>query len=152
MLSKGENAPSFALPDSGGTTVRLGDFKGRYLVVYFYPRDSTPGCTIEAQQFTALLDEFDKANAAVVGISTDSMRSHCAFAEKYSLGVTLLSDESHAVTDAYGAWQQKKSGMGTVRTTVLVGPAGTVERVWENVQADGHAREVLAAIPRTTGS
>jgi peroxiredoxin Q/BCP len=130
--------------------VSLGDYQGRNVVVYFYPRDSTPGCTIEAHDFSALLADFAARNAVVIGISTDSVASHCDFSAKENLKVTLLSDPQHATIEAYGAWQEKsimgRLGFATMRTTVLVGPGGRVSRVWERVKAAGHAAEVLAAL------
>ena len=149
-LETGDTAPGFALEDEHGTTVSLGDYAGKRVVVYFYPADSTPGCTKEACQFSDLLDDFAASGVDVVGISPNNAASHQRFRAKYSLKVRLLSDPDHGAMEAYGAFGEKtlygKKTVGVIRTTVLVGPDGKVERAWYNVRADGHAAKVLAAL------
>lgn len=149
-LETGDLAPDFALLDENGDTVRLADFAGRRVVVYFYPADDTPGCTKEACQFTERTDSFRAAGADIVGISPDGADTHRRFREKYGLKVRLLSDPSHAVMESYGAWGEKtlygRKSVGVIRSTVLIGPDGRVERAWYHVRADGHAEKVLAAL------
>jgi peroxiredoxin Q/BCP len=149
-LTVGDPAPPIDLPDEHGRTVSLSDFAGRRVVVYFYPRDDTPGCTKEACQFTELFTAFADVATDVVGISSDSAAAHQKFRAKYGLAITLLTDADHSVMEAYGAWGEKKnygkSYMGIIRSTFLIGPDGTIERAWYNVRADGHARAVLDAI------
>ena len=146
----GDRAPEVALPDETGTIHRLSDQRGRWTLVYFYPEDDTPGCTTEACQFRDLHDDIVDEGAQVWGISPDGASSHRRFREKFSLPFTLLSDEDHAVAEAYGAWALKKNYgreyLGIVRSSFLVDPTGTVARVWPRVKADGHAAEVLAAL------
>lgn len=124
-------------------------------MLYFYPRDNTPGCTVEAREFTELLPEFEKLGAAVIGVSKDSLESHRRFAEKHGLKVTLLSDPEHRVIEAYGAWAKKKMRgreyWGTVRTTYLIDPEGRVAKVWRRVRARGHAAKVLEELRRLVG-
>ena len=150
MLAIGSKAPSFKLKDSKGTLVSLSDFKGKQVVIYFYPKDDTPGCTIEAKEFTDHLPQFKKKNAVVIGISKDSTESHDKFICKYDLKLTLLSDPEHQTIEAYGAWQEKKNYgktyMGIVRTTNLIDAKGKVKKVWEKVKALGHAREVFESL------
>lgn len=147
MVTVGKKAPSFTLQDSTGKQCSLADFKGKQVVLYFYPKDDTPGCTIEANQFTALIDQYTKKNTVVLGVSRDSTASHDTFICKYNLKVRLLSDPDHTTIEAYGAWQEKnnygKKSMGIVRTTVLIDKDGLVKKVWEKVNAQGHAQEVL---------
>jgi peroxiredoxin Q/BCP len=149
-LATGDQAPPFALPDQDGTTVSLADFAGKRVVVYFYPRDDTPGCTKEACQFNDNLREFSRAGVPVLGVSGDKAEKHRAFREKYGLTFPLLTDADHAVGEAYGAWGEKtlygKKSIGVIRSTFLVGPDGTVERAWYHVKADGHAAKVLAEV------
>jgi peroxiredoxin Q/BCP len=146
----GEPAPEFALPDEMGATRRLAEQRGRWTVIYFYPKDDTPGCTVEACQFRDLHGELRSVDADVWGISPDGAASHHQFREKFGLPFTLLSDEDHAVAEQYGAWRLKsmygKEFMGIARSSFLVDPEGTVVRTWPAVKADGHAAEVLAAI------
>ena len=146
----GDRAPEVALRDESGTIHRLSDQKGRWTLVYFYPEDDTPGCTTEACQFRDLHDDIQDEGAEVWGISPDGAASHHRFREKFSLPFTLLSDEDHAVAEAYGAWALKKNYgreyMGIVRSSFLIDPAGKIARAWPRVKADGHAAEVLAAL------
>jgi peroxiredoxin Q/BCP len=149
-LSVGDVAPAIALPDENGKTVTLAEYAGRRVVVYFYPRDDTPGCTKEACQFTDLFASFAELGVEILGISADSAAAHQKFRAKYDLKITLLTDADHAVMEAYGAWGEKKnygkSYMGIIRSTVLVGADGKVERAWYGVRADGHAQAVFDAL------
>ncbi|MBV9564233.1 MAG: peroxiredoxin [Bradyrhizobium sp.] len=148
-LREGAAAPQFRLPRDGGDNVALSDFAGKKLVLFFYPRADTPGCTREAIDFTRLADAFAEAGTAVVGISADPIKAQDAFRDKHKLAVPLLSDEQHGVLEAYGAWAEKsmygKTFLGILRTTLLIGPDGRIARVWRRVKVDGHADEVLAA-------
>jgi peroxiredoxin Q/BCP len=148
-LAIGDKAPAFTLPRDGGGSVSLSDFKGRKLVLYFYPRADTPGCTREAIDFTRLRPQFAKAGTEVLGVSADPVKAQDAFKKKHDLTVGLLSDETHKMLEAYGAWGKKsmygKSFMGIVRMTLLIGPNGKIARIWPKVKVDGHADEVLAA-------
>lgn len=148
-LAEGMSAPDFALLRDDGSTVRLADYAGRKLIVFFYPRADTPGCTRESIDFSRLAKKFEHADTAVLGISADEVKAQAKFRDKHALTVPLGSDTDHAVIEAYSAWGEKsmygKSFMGVLRTTVLVGRAGKVERIWRNVKVDGHADEVLAA-------
>lgn len=150
MLEEGQRAPAFTLQAADGKTVKLADYAGKSLVVYFYPRDDTPGCTREAQAFNQALPKLAKLGAAVVGVSKDSTASHCKFRDKYALEFPLLSDPDTAVIQKYGAWGEKnmygKKSMGIVRTTVIVGADGKVKKVWRRVKVDGHVDAVLAAL------
>jgi peroxiredoxin Q/BCP len=146
----GDPAPEVELPDETGVVHRLADQRGRWTVLYFYPKDDTPGCTIEACQFRDLDGGIRESGATVWGVSADDARSHRRFREKFSLSFPLLSDVDHAVTERYGAWQEKsmlgKTYMGIVRSTFLIDPEGRIAQAWPKVKADGHAAEVLAAI------
>ncbi len=148
-LAVGSKAPAFKLPRDGGATVSLGDFKGRKLVVYFYPRADTPGCTRESIDFSKLKKDFEKAETDVLGVSADPVAAQDKFKAKHDLTVPLASDEAHEMLTAYGAWGKKsmygKTFMGIVRMTVLIGPDGRVAQVWPKVKVDGHAAEVLKA-------
>ncbi|MCA1415035.1 peroxiredoxin [Bradyrhizobium sp. NBAIM20] len=148
-LAEGQKAPAFRLPRDGGDVVTLADYAGRKLVLFFYPRADTPGCTREAIDFTRLADAFAAAGTAVIGISADPLRAQEKFRDKHKLGVPLISDETHEMLEAYGAWGEKsmygKSFLGILRTTILVGADGKVARIWRNVRVDGHADEVLEA-------
>ena len=148
-LAPGQAAPDFDLPADGGGRVRLADFKDRPLVLYFYPKDDTPGCTKEAQGFAAAAPEFAAAGVAVVGVSKDDVASHEKFKAKYGLPFALASDESGATVEAYGSWVEKsnygRSYMGIDRSTFLIDGTGTVRRVWRQVKVPGHVEEVLAA-------
>ena len=149
VLAEGQKAPSFRLPRDGGSVVTPADYAGQKLVLFFYPRADTPGCTREAIDFTRLKDAFAAAGTAVLGISADPLKAQEKFRDKHSLGIPLISDETHEMLEAYGAWGEKsmygKSFLGILRTTVLVGADGKVTKVWRNVRVDGHADEVLAA-------
>ena len=147
-VEAGQPAPEFDLPTAGGRA-RLGDFKGRPLVIYFYPKDDTPGCTKEAQGFAEASPEFQAAGVALVGISKDSAASHDRFRAKYDLPFTLASDEHGGVVEAYGSWVEKsmygRKYMGIDRSTFLIDCDGKVRSVWRNVKVPGHVAEVLAA-------
>jgi peroxiredoxin Q/BCP len=149
-LTVGGKAPAFKLPRDGGGTVSLADFKGKALVLYFYPRADTPGCTRESIDFSKLKPQFAKAGADILGISADPVAAQDKFKAKHDLTVALGSDETHKMLEAYGAWGKKsmygKSFMGIIRMTVLVGPDGRIARIWPKVRVDGHAAEVLAAV------
>jgi thioredoxin-dependent peroxiredoxin len=148
-LDVGDKAPNFKLQGDDGDTVSLADFKGRKLVLYFYPRADTPGCTREAIDFSKLRAAFAKADADVVGVSADPVKAQDAFKKKHKLSIALLSDETHAMLEAYGVWGKKsmygKTFMGINRITYLIRPDGRVAQVWPKVKVDGHAAEVLAA-------
>ncbi len=148
-LKVGEPAPAFTLPATGGTPISLDALKGRKVVLYFYPKDDTSGCTKEAQEFNALKNEFTAAGAEIVGVSPDGVKSHDKFREKYGLGFPLASDEDKAMLEAYGVWVEKsmygRKYMGVERTTVLVDAQGRVARIWPKVKVPGHAAEVLEA-------
>lgn len=150
MPKEGDEAPDFTLPDQNGTPVHLADLRGQPVVLFFYPRAMTPGCTNEARDFSALKPEFDKAGARVLGISKDSVERQKKFAEKEGLTVTLLSDAESDVCERYGVWKEKtnygKTYMGIERTTFLIGPGGRILRVWPKVKVAGHAAEVLEAV------
>ncbi len=148
MLETGNKAPCFTLPDKDGREVSLDSFKGRKVVLYFYPRDNTPGCTRQACAFAAAYEDFKKLGVAVVGISKDSTASHIKFAEKYSLPFTLLSDPERKAIEAYGVWQEKKNcgkvAMGVVRTTFIIDKNGIIEKVMPKVKPDTNAAEIIA--------
>ena len=145
----GKSAPDFTLPTDGGGKVKLSEFKGRKVVLYFYPKDDTSGCTLEAVTFTTLASEFTAAGAVVIGVSPDSVASHDKFKVKHALGVILAADEDRKVLEAYGVWGEKsmygRKYMGVLRTTFLIGPDRKIAEVWENVKVKGHAEAVLAA-------
>jgi thioredoxin-dependent peroxiredoxin len=148
-LAESAPAPDFRLACDGGGTVSLQNFKGRKLVLFFYPRADTPGCTIEARDFSRLQPAFAKAGVAVVGVSADPVKKQDAFKAKHQLTTPLASDETHAMLAAYGAWGEKskygKTYFGVIRTTVLIGEDGRILRIWPKVKVGGHADEVLAA-------
>ena len=145
----GSKAPAFKLLRDGGGSVSLGDFKGRKLVVYFYPRADTPGCTRESIDFSKLKKDFEKADTDVLGVSADPVAAQDKFKAKHDLTIPLASDEAHKMLTAYGAWGKKsmygKTFMGIIRMTVLIGPDGRVAQLWPKVRVDGHAAEVLKA-------
>jgi len=148
-LQEGVKAPSFKLTADNGEKIALADFKGKKLVLFFYPRADTPGCTKESVAFSALKKEFAKIDTAVVGISADPVNAQCAFKKKHSLKVPLLSDETKKTIEAYGAWGERsmygRKFMGIIRTTVLIDADGKVARIWPKVKVEGHAEEVLEA-------
>jgi peroxiredoxin Q/BCP len=148
-LSVGDFAPDFTLPGDGSATVSLAAYRGKKVVLYFYPKDDTSGCTKEAIEFNGLKAEFAKANTVIIGLSPDSAKSHDKFKAKYELGFTLAADEEKSALEAYGVWVEKsmygRKYMGVERTSVLVGEDGTVLAVWPKVKVDGHAAEVLKA-------
>ncbi|PKL15794.1 MAG: thioredoxin-dependent thiol peroxidase [Spirochaetae bacterium HGW-Spirochaetae-5] len=154
QLKIGNKAPDFKLPDAEGELVSLNDYKDRWLVLYFYPKDSTSGCTTEAVDFTGSLPEFKRLGAAVAGVSPDSCKSHQKFIIKHDLAVTLLSDEEKTVLEKYGVWQMKKmygkDYFGVVRTTFLIGPDGKIRHIWDKVKVAGHVDEVLAKLMELT--
>jgi peroxiredoxin Q/BCP len=145
----GSKAPAFSLPRDGGGKISLADFKGQNLVLYFYPRADTPGCTIESKAFSSLSKAFAKAGTAVVGVSADPVKAQDAFKAKHGLAVPLASDETHRMLEAYGVWGEKsmygKKFMGITRTTFLIDQEGRIARIWPKVKVEGHAEEVLAA-------
>ena len=149
-LIEGATAPAFSLPRDGGDNVALADYTGKKLVLFFYPRADTPGCTREAIDFTRLQGAFADEGAAVLGISADTVKAQESFRAKHQLSVPLISDEQHEMLEAYGAWGEKsmygRSFMGIIRTTVLIGADGRIAKIWRNVRVDGHADEVLAAV------
>lgn len=149
MLKPGNTAPSFTTKDGAGHTVKLKDFKGQKVVLYFYPKDDTPGCTKEACSFRDDFATFKKRGINVLGVSPDSEASHKKFADKYKLPFTLLSDPDHAIAEAYGTYGQKKfmgrTYMGILRTTFLIDEKGKIKKVFEKVKPDEHSREVLEA-------
>jgi thioredoxin-dependent peroxiredoxin len=150
MLEIGGTAPDFTLPRDGGGTVTLSALRPKAVVLYFYPKDDTPGCTVEALDFTARAGEFEAAGAVVLGISKDPVKSHDKFVAKHSLGIALVSDAEADTCERYGTWGEKKNYgktyMGITRTTVLVDGAGKIARVWPKVKVEGHAEEVLEAV------
>jgi peroxiredoxin Q/BCP len=149
-IVQGQKAPEFALPADGGGEVTLAAMKGRTVVLYFYPKADTPGCTNEAKDFTALAAEFEAAGATIIGVSKDPVKKLDRFKAKYDLAVSLASDETAGVTEAYGLWVEKsmygKTYMGIERATVLIDGEGVIRRVWRKVSVKGHADEVLAAV------
>jgi thioredoxin-dependent peroxiredoxin len=150
MLEEGKKAPAFALPNQHGKKLSLKDFAGKKLVLYFYPRDSTPGCTTEALGFHAAKKQLAALNAVVLGVSKDSAASHCKFIEKQGLGFDLLTDADGAVLDKYGAWGEKvlygKKSLGILRSTVLIDEQGVVRKVFPKVRVNGHVDAVLEAL------
>ena len=152
MPEAGSSAPTFTLLADDGSKVRLADFKGAPVVLYFYPKDATPGCTVEAQEFRDAMPSFQKLGVEVVGISPDSVESHCKFAGKQSLNFHLLADIDHKVAEKYGVWVEKslygRRFWGVQRTTFLIGPDGTIRHVWHKVTPKGHPAEVLTEAKR----
>ena len=150
MLKEGQKAPSFSLSDEKGQEVSLGDFKGKKVVLYFYPKDLTPGCTQEACDFRDNWGALKKKGAVVLGVSADPVKKHVTFKDKYKLPFTLLSDEAKKMLKAYGVWQKKKfmgrKFMGIVRSTFLIDEAGKIEKIWAPVSVKGHAEEVLQSL------
>jgi peroxiredoxin Q/BCP len=150
----GANAPDFELESDAGARMGLRDFEGEWLVLYFYPRDNTPGCTREAQEFTKAAPRLRKLGARVAGVSRDSVKSHCSFRDKISIGFPLLSDPGLIAHKSYSAWGEKlmygKRIEGALRTTFLIAPNGRIAQVWRNVRVDGHADAVVAALTAAT--
>jgi peroxiredoxin Q/BCP len=150
MVTEGSAAPEFTLPRDGGGEVSLSGLKGKKVVLYFYPKDDTSGCTTEAINFTSHLAAFEAAGAVILGVSKDSVASHDKFRKKHELGVTLLSDAESDVCESYGVWAEKsmygKKYMGIERSTFLIDGTGKVARAWRKVKVPGHAEEVLAAV------
>jgi len=150
MIETGDKAPGFSLPDQTGDTVTLDDFKGKKIVLYFYPKDSTPGCTTEARDFSALKAEFAAEGAVILGASKDSVKRHQNFIGKQDLSISLLSDEEGALCETYAVWVQKKlygrEYMGIERATFLIDEAGVIRNIWRKVKVKGHAAEVLEAV------
>ncbi|MEH2439687.1 thioredoxin-dependent thiol peroxidase [Nostoc sp.] len=146
----GQPAPDFSTPDQNGNSLTLDDFSSQWVVVYFYPKDDTPGCTTEATDFTELYQDFSTLGAKILGVSPDSGKSHCKFISKHNLSITLLSDPEHILTEAYGAWRLKKfmgkEYMGVARSTFLISPDRIIAYAWPNVKAKGHAQAVLTKI------
>lgn len=149
-LQIGDRAPDFTLKNQSEEDVSLSEYAGSWLVLYFYPKDNTSGCTLEAKEFTCLVDDFSDLNAMVIGVSKDSIKSHNNFIEKHDLGFELLSDPEHEVMEKYGVWQIKKlygrMFMGVVRSTFLISPEGEIAHVWYKVKAKGHAEKVLETL------
>ena len=150
LIDEGKKAPAFSLKDQNGETHKLSDFAGRSVILYFYPKDDTPGCTKESCDFRDNLVRFNASKAAVLGISILDEKSKAKFAKKYDLNFPLLADADHEIAEKYGVWQKKmrygRSYMGIVRTTYLIGPDGKVAHRWDKVNVDGHAEEVLKAL------
>jgi peroxiredoxin Q/BCP len=149
-LAVGQKAPDFELPRDGGGTLRLSDFAGKPVVLYFYPQDDTETCTAEAIEFSRMKPEFAKLGAAVIGISPDSIKKHDKFKKKHGLAIDLLADEDMKALNAYGVWSEKtmfgRTYVGVVRTTFLIGPDGRIAGIWRKVRVRGHAQQVLAAL------
>jgi peroxiredoxin Q/BCP len=150
ILEAGSKAPDFELSNKDGKKIGLNDFAGKYVVLYFYPKDNTSGCTKEAVAFSEMLSDFQKKNAVILGISPDSEKSHQRFVEKHGLRVELLSDPDHVVCEAFGVWQQKKmcgrEYMGVLRSTFVINPEGVIEKSWAKVKVDGHAQNVFQTL------
>jgi len=150
MITQGISAPDFTLPQDGGSDVTLSALKGNPVIVYFYPKDNTPGCTTEALDFTARQQEFADLNCTVLGVSKDSVKKHANFRTKHGLSVTLLSDADSDVCERYGVWKEKKmygkTFWGIERTTFLIDADGSIARIWPKVKVKGHVDDVLAAL------
>ena len=146
-MKPGDEAIDFCLPDHEGKEHCLHDFRGKWVVLYFYPKDNTSGCTREAKEFTEMKDKFEKLNAVIIGVSKDSPKSHAKFIEKHGLKILLLSDENHEVLEKYGAWGKKKNYgkeyFGTIRSTFLIDPEGKIVHIWPKVRVNGHVENVL---------
>ena len=155
MLEVGQKASEFCLPNQDENEVCLRDLKGKWIVLYFYPKDNTPGCTTEACDFTVSLPDFEDLDAVVLGVSPDSPKKHRNFIEKKELGITLLSDEDKKVLEEYGVWQLKKmcgrEYMGVVRTTILIDPDGKIAEIWKNVRVKGHVQKVKEKLKELQG-
>jgi peroxiredoxin Q/BCP len=149
-LKEGDPAPNFSAVTTGGGKISLADYKGKNVILYFYPKDDTPGCTKEACAFRDYFADFKKQGAEVLGVSPDSVKSHDKFAEKFKLPFTLLSDEDKKIVEAYGVWGEKtfmgRKYLGVYRVTFLIGPDGRIKKIWPAVKPEEHAEEVLAAL------
>jgi thioredoxin-dependent peroxiredoxin len=149
-MNIGQSAPTFTAPDRDGKNIALQDFQGRWLVLYFYPKDNTPGCTTQAIEFTAKLPEFTALDTQVVGISPDSIASHGKFIDKQKLEIILLSDPEHQIAENYGVWQLKKfmgkEYMGIVRSTFIIDPSGEIVKIWSSVKVKSHVETVLQEV------
>ncbi len=149
-ITEGDAAPAFTALRDGGDSVSLSDYAGKIVVLYFYPRDDTPGCTTEALDFTALGDDFAKAGAVVIGVSKDSVKKHDRFRDRHSLGVILVSDEETTISEDYGVWKEKnmygKTYMGIERSTFVIDGTGTVRHAFRKVKAVGHAAQILGVV------
>ena len=143
----GQTAPDFIAQDQNGDRLSLNDKKGRWVILYFYPKDNTPGCTTEAKDFTEYQTQFQELGADIIGVSPDSAKSHCKFIDKHNLSLQLLSDPEHNIIEAYGAWRLKKfmgkEHMGVVRSTFLIAPDGKIAQVWDKVRVKAHVEKVL---------
>ncbi len=150
MIQQGKPAPAFSIKDQSEKETSLSQYKGKWVVFYFYPKDNTPGCTIEGIEFTARKKDFEKLNTVILGVSPDSPSSHCGFIDKQKLGIILLSDPERKVMKSYDAWGKKmmygKEVEGVIRSTVLIDPQGNIAHHWPKVKAEGHAAEVLEKI------
>ncbi len=155
ILEAGDKAPMFDIPNQDGNMIKLDDLLGKWSVIYFYPRDDTPGCTIEAKEFTELSSKFEEQGATIYGVSPDTEAKHCKFIEKHGLKVELLADTESTMLADYGVWQEKqmygKTYMGVVRTTYLVNPDGNIAEAWTKVKAKGHAESVLERLVELKG-
>jgi thioredoxin-dependent peroxiredoxin len=156
IIAIGQPAPDFTLPASNGKMVSLSDFRGQYVVLYFYPKDMTPGCTTEACDFRDRYEQFTGLNAVILGVSTDPVKRHETFIEKYQLPFLLLSDEQHHVAELYGVWKKKrnfgKEYMGIERSTFIIAPDGTLVKEWRGVKVKGHVDEALAEVAQLASS
>ena len=150
MLVEGDTAPNFKLLDQDGVEHQLSDYSGQSVVLYFYPKDDTPGCTREAKEFSEKLSDFESQNTVVLGLSRDTVKKHKSFCDKHQLTVTLLSDVEPFVTEQYGVWQEKKNYgktyMGIVRSTFLISEKGVIKKKWSNVKVAGHVESVLESL------
>lgn len=154
-IKVGDLAPDFCLPDQDEKGVSLKNFQGQWVILYFYPKDSTPGCTREAIGFTGALSDFKKLNAVILGVSPDSAKSHCNFIEKEKLKITLLCDPEHKILEDYGAWGLKvnygKEYWGVIRSTFIIDPKGHIAHLWPKVNVDGHVEEVKEKLKELQG-
>lgn len=150
ILSVGKPAPEFSAPCDGGEIISLNTYKGKIVVLYFYPKDDTPGCTKEAIEFSNLIDDFDASGAVILGVSRDTIKKHEKFRDKHDLKISLISDEDGSITDAYGVWVEKtmygKKFMGIERATYLIDTNGKISHMWRKVKVPGHVEEVLDAV------
>jgi peroxiredoxin Q/BCP len=154
-IAVGSQAPSFELPDQDGRKRKLKEFAGKWVVLYFYPKDDTPGCTIQATEFTAGVEQFEELDAVILGVSPDPQTAHQKFIARHSLNITLLSDTERSVMAAYGAWGEKsmygKKVTGVIRSTVLIDPAGQIAHHWKSVRSKGHAEKVREKLQELRG-